>query len=225
MDCDDEGFTALLNAAVWQTNTKIFELLIDAGANINAKTKDGNNLFHNAALNKEEIIAKYISVGFNTSDVNNAGDTCLEKVLLEGQSSEVLKVFLNKMKLEHIFLACLNNNPEILNLLIKYYKSTSKELLKALVLLISSNNTQEHIKLSKLKVFINYSTPINSFYNGKTPLMYAAEYCNSTSVIKVLLENDAIITLRSTEGKTAFDYAKENDNLIHDEVYWSLNKN
>ena len=27
-----------------------------------------------------------------------------------------------------------NNNPEILNLLIKYYKSTSKELLKALVL-------------------------------------------------------------------------------------------
>ena len=41
----------------------------------------------------------------------------------------------------------------------------------------------------------------------------------------ILLENDAIITLRSTEGKTAFDYAKENANLAHDEIYWALNNN
>ena len=40
----------------------------------------------------------------------------------------------------------------------------------------------------------------------------------------MLLDNQASPTLRSTEGKTAFDYAMKNNNLAHDETYWALNK-
>lgn len=65
---------------------------------------------------------------------------------------------------------------------------------------------------------------INSFYNGKTPLMYACQYCKSTEVINILLEYDANTTIRSSEGKTAFDYAMENTSLIHDENFWKLNR-
>ena len=88
-DHDNDGFTALLNAAFWQTNTEVLDILIDAGANVRAKTNSGDNLFHNAAGNENKEIAKYVSVAFNTSDMNNADVTCLEKVLLEGKSPEV----------------------------------------------------------------------------------------------------------------------------------------
>ena len=46
----------------------------------------------------------------------------------------------------------------------------------------------------------------------------------STKIIQILLDNQANPTLRSTEGKTAFDYAMKNNNLAHDETYWALNK-
>ena len=199
---DENNVSLLMKAAKAGNDWEVKQLLL-SGADVNLKDNQNWTALMYAVRFQENtnVVKLLIDAGAQVDVENSFGNSAF------------------------IIAAYYNNNPEILNLLIKYYKSTSKELLKALVLLISSNNTQEHIKLSKLKVFINYSTPINSFYNGKTPLMYAAEYCNSTSVIKVLLENDAIITLRSTEGKTAFDYAKENDNLIHDEVYWSLNKN
>ena len=68
------------------------------------------------------------------------------------------------------------------------------------------------------------AVPLNVLYEGKTPLMYAAQYGNSTKVIQMLLDNQAAVTLKSTEGKTAFDYANNNKNLTHDESFWALNK-
>ena len=66
--------------------------------------------------------------------------------------------------------------------------------------------------------------PLNVLYEGKTPLIYAAQYGNSTKVIQKLIDNQASVTLRSTDGKTAFDYAMNNNNLTHDETYWALNQ-
>ena len=54
--------------------------------------------------------------------------------------------------------------------------------------------------------------------------MYAAQYSDSTKILNCLLEAGAITSIRSTEGKTAFDYAIKNQNLTHDETFWELNK-
>ena len=54
--------------------------------------------------------------------------------------------------------------------------------------------------------------------------MYACQYGNSTKIIKLLLENNAVTSVRSTEGKTAYEYASENKKLKHDSTYWELNK-
>ena len=116
-----------------------------------------------------------------------------------------------------------NNNPKILTRLLNSYSPSDKEVLRALVLLLSEQNMAEDSMLSKLDILLETALPLNILYEGKTPLMYAAAYGNSTKVIKKLLEYDASVTIRSTEGKTAFDYASKNNNLIHDEVYWSLN--
>ena len=53
--------------------------------------------------------------------------------------------------------------------------------------------------------------------------MYAAEFSSSTKILKLLLDNGAVPAIRSAEGKTAFEYAKLNTQLEHDETYWSLN--
>ena len=116
-----------------------------------------------------------------------------------------------------------NNNPQILSRLMDFYSSSDKELLKSLVFLLSSTETTDYILKEKMKLFIDKEIPLNTFYNGKTPLMYAAQYSTSTEVIKILLDNDAVKTIRSVEGKTVFDYAKENSKLAHDDIYWSLN--
>lgn len=149
-DRDNEGFTALLNAACYQSNTDVLDILINAGANLYAKTNSGDNPFHIAALSKNKEVARYVSTAFNTSDVNQAGISCLEKVLLEGKSPEVLKVFLKKMKEEQIFCACMNSNPEILETLIQQgYDVNTKDCTEksALMFAANTNDNPEMIKM------------------------------------------------------------------------------
>ena len=90
--------------------------------------------------------------------------------------------------------------------------------------MLSDNYSSDYSKAAKVDTFIEKSISLNSFYNGKTPLMYAAQHCSSTVVIKKLLEYGAGTSIRSADGKTAFDYAKENPSLPHDDIYWMLNK-
>ena len=53
--------------------------------------------------------------------------------------------------------------------------------------------------------------------------MYSAQNYSDTSVIKLLLESGADPYIISSEKKNAFAYAKENNRIVHDSVYWSLN--
>ena len=149
-DTDDDGFTALLNAAAWQDNLDVITGLLDAGANSKAKSKRGDNLLHHAAFNMSERVADFISVGFFTSSVNNEGETCLEKALKYGSSSEVLKVFLKKMKEEHMFMACGNPKYEILETLIDSgYDPNTTDYTRMSVLMFASkiNENPEVIKM------------------------------------------------------------------------------
>ena len=74
-----------------------------------------------------------------------------------------------------------------------------------------------------MEIFIDRGVPLNRFHEGKTPLMYAAEFSTSTEIIKILLDNGAIPSIRNPIGKTAFDFAETNTLISHDETYWSLN--
>ena len=89
--------------------------------------------------------------------------------------------------------------------------------------MLSEQSISEDSLISRVKTFVDMDVPLNSLFEGKTPLMYAAQYGNSNKVLKVLLDNGASATIRSTEGKTAFDYAESNQKIIHDDAYWALN--
>ena len=198
---DNSGKTLLMKAAQAGNVEKIRQLLY-SNANVNLKDNDGWTALMYAVRYSESY-------------------ECVEELLQAGADSTIR----NNYGLSAIILsACYNKNSKILKKLFEKYKSSDKEVLRAMIFLLTEHNISEEQQLSMLQIFMDESVPLNVLYEGKTPLMYAASFGNSTKLIKMLLDNQASPTLRSTEGKTAFDYAMKNNNLAHDETYWALNK-
>lgn len=198
---DEKGVTLLMKAAKNGNNWEI-DNLIEKGADINKKDNQGWTALMYACRYQEssKIVEKLINSGAKIKEKND--------------------FLLSALNLASVY----NGNPEILGLLLLRYLPSDTDVLNSLIMLLSDNSTNEFSKIAKIKIFISKKVPLNTFYNGKTPLMYAAEFGNSTKVIKLLIESGAVTTIRSTEGKTAFDYAQKNSNLEEDESYWLLNK-
>ncbi|MCR4734881.1 MAG: ankyrin repeat domain-containing protein [Treponema sp.] len=198
---DQFGRTYLMKAAKAGNNWQLKNLL-NSGADVNLTDNDGWTALMYAARYQEntEIINNLLSAGADVKITNNFDISALS-------------------------LACsYNNNPDIINKLLSYYSISEKEVMAAFILLLTNNITDEYVQIAKINIFLSKSIPLNTYSNGKTPLMYAAQFSNSTKIIQLLLDNDANISIRSTEGKTAFEYASKNKNLPHDETYWKLNK-
>ncbi len=197
---DKDGRTALMKA-VKKGNDWEIKSLLKSGADVNIQDNDGWSALMYAVRyqNNIEITNLLIKNGADTQLENNFGNNPLS------------------------IASCYTDNPEVLRKIISSYPVGSKEIFKAFILAITSNSSSTITKLAKLNVFIDSGIPLNRFYEGKTPLMYAAEYADSTEIIKLLLKNGAITTIRNSEGKTAFNFAEYNSQLEHNEVYWSLN--
>lgn len=199
-ETDASGRTLLMRAAKSGNEWELKQLLA-AGADVNLTDNDGWTALMYAVRYSDAL-------------------DCVDALLEAG--ADVTKK--NKYNASALVLAsCYNGNPKILTKLLNEYKSSDKEVLRSLIFLLSEQNISERQQLSKVELFMEKAVPLNVIYEGKTPLIYAAQYGNYTTVIQLLLDNQASVTLRSTEGKTAFDYAVKNKNLAHDETYWALN--
>ncbi len=192
---DLNGRTPLMKAAK-EGNVSLMEDLLYSGANINAQDNDGwTALMFAARFSKnEKATALLIKKGADVKKRNNYGLTAL--ILASGFAE----------------------NSSIVNFLLTNRSVAENEVRSAFIYAITND-----APISTVDLFVKKGLKINIAYDGKTPLMYAAKTNRSTKIIEYLLNTGAKTSYKSSEGKTAFQYAKENARLPHDGVYWRLN--
>lgn len=197
---DTMGVTLLMKAARAGNDWEVKKLL-EAGALVNAQDYEGWTAIMYAARyqNSEAVVNTLIQNGADLTLSNRYGTSVL------------------------LIAAVYSANPLIMKAILDNIVTGSNDVFKAFIMALTSNEQSATSQVAKLQVFIDRNISINRFYEGKTPLMYGALYASDTSVLKLLLDNGAIKTLRDTTGKTAYDWAKMNTQLAHDDIYWSLN--
>ena len=175
--------------------------LIKSGADVNMADLEGWTAFMYAIRyqNSLEVVNILLDNGADPAIPNKYGTTSLQ------------------------LAATYTSNPEILRVVLEKYPAGSNEIFKSFILAITANTGSTATQAAKINVFIEKNVPLNRFYEGKTPLMLAAEYSSSTQILKILIDNGALPSIRDASGKTAFYYASMNTSLEHDDIYWSLN--
>lgn len=192
---DAEGRTLLMKAAR-DANIGMIENLLYSEANVNAADHDGWTALMFAARFSDSplTVELLLNAGAKAQAENNYGITAL--LLATGFS----------------------RNTKIVSQLLEKRSVAEKEVLAAFIYGITNE-----VSPAILQLFIDKGIAINAPYEGKTPLMYAAETNTSTATIQWLLAHGARVHYKTTAGQTAFDFARANRRLPKDAVYWSLN--
>ena len=192
---DRDGRTLLMKAAR-DGNMELIEDLLYSQADVQLKDNDGWTALMFAARFQDDtaVTARLLKAGAKQGARNNYGLTALA------------------------LAAGFSDNPDVVALLLSDRSIAEKEIRETFIYAITAGTTTDILAL-----FLEKGISINAPYNGKTPLMYAAETNTNTQLISWLLKHGAKATYKTTSGMTAFDFAQRNSQLPHNEVYWSLN--
>jgi len=199
-EADDFGVTLLMKAAKAGNDWDV-QNLIASGADINLRDKDGWSALMYAVRYQNNL-------------------SLVKKLIDNGAHVRVRNVY-NATPL--LLAADYSQNPEIIKLLLNNRSVAENEVYNAFILCLTSGSGSDHIKMAKVQIFLDMDIALNRIWKGKTPLMYACQYSNTTAIIGQLLAKGAKTNITDKSGFTAFDYAKENTKLVHDDIYWSLN--
>lgn len=191
---DIYGRTKLMNAAR-NGDLKLVENLIYSDADVNAKDNDGWTALMFAARfsNNPKVVRTLLRNGAEQDAKNNYGVSSLK------------------------LAAGFSRAPAIVAELLTNHSAAETDVRSSFIYAVSSGAPVEI-----LEHFYQAGLPVNASYDGKTPLMYAAESNKTTKIIAWLLDKGAKTTYRTSSGLTAFDFAKMNKNLPHDKNYWVL---
>lgn len=191
---DEKGRTKLMKVCM-EGKIEPAEELIKSNADVNARDADGWTalMFASRFSDNEELVKLLLKNGADPKAKNNYGVSSLK------------------------LTATFSKNPKILRKLLSCYETADSEVRSSFISAITSENS-----VSIIEEFLKTGIPVNAFYEGKTPLMYAAEYCRDTKLIGCLLDNGAKINYRTDSNLTAFDFARKNKKLKRDSIYWSL---
>lgn len=192
---DNIGRTRLMNA-IMNNDERTCYILLESGANPNSRDKDGwTPLMYACRYSKSaNIVTLLFEYGASINTKSNYNVSVLQIAAAHCQNKNVLSIILTEAVKEKL------------------------NIHDAFISALKEERPEDIIR-----EFFKFNVKINALYKGKTPLMYAAQYYESTDVIKLLLDKGADPYIISSEKKNAFSYAKENAKIVHDAVYWSLN--
>lgn len=155
-----------------------------AEAKLKEKDEQGNTALHIVSLKGDDELARlFIKHGANPGSKNKAGETPLMLAIQEG-NLEASKALIESDK--------------------ELTKMKDQEENTVLTIAVISGRTE----IVKLLTHMDAIPMDEKNKHGKTALMYASEYGEKEQV-QLLLDAKADKSLKSNEGKTAHDYAKE----------------
>ena len=193
---DENGATALMLAAKEGNDWAVRQLLA-AGADANARDNDG-----------------WTALMYAVRYQNASG---IISLLHDGGASIRVRNAHNSTPL--LLAAAHSRNPDILTFLLRDRSGAEEEVFNAFMLAIGDEASTPAAKMEKLNVFLKKGVPVNGYFRGMTPLMYACKYNSSSLAAMFLMEKGADTSAIGEEGKTALDYALENPAFPHDETF------
>lgn len=202
-EANERGQTKLMQA-VMAGDIKLVSNLLFSGASVNERDNEGWTALMYAARyqNDSRITQSLLAAG---ADVTIKNDYALTALSLAATYSK---------------------NENIISLLLAPHRVADQNVVQSLVYSLTTPSGKSiPLQIRVAELFLNKGVDVNTFWNGKTLLMYAASSAHTTDMIAMLLARGARKDIYSSEGKSAFYYAQNNGNLPRDEVYWSLNSN
>jgi len=185
---DIGGRTALILSVLWSDSCiKILKMLIESGADINAKDNEGKTaLMHVAERGYVKKAKLLIESGANLDEKDNDN------------------------KKTALFYAVEKNKVEVVKLLIESGANLEEQKLYGeTALMVAAYNNYLDIVYLLIKGGADLEKKDNG---GSTALMYAAINRDSNlKVVELLVKNGAKIDETDNSGKTAIDYAKTNE--------------
>jgi len=208
---------------------------IDKGENVNAETQGGNSPLMFAAQHNQnaEVIAILLKAGaLVNKNAKVGGMTPLMNAATSNANPEVITVLLkagaNVNAVDDYMITSLmhaaktNPNAEVITILLKsgakldMRNNTNQTPLMAAA---GANNPEVVTALLKGRAKLN-----DTDSRGMTALMWAAAYNQNPEVAMTLLKAGANGKLKSSDDKTAFDYAEGNEKLKGTDAYEALRK-
>ena len=201
---------------------------LKAGAKVNARDKTGQTPLHVVARHGKNpaVVAVLVGAGARAGARDETGATPLHAAALKSGSPAMVKALLEagadaaardeKGKTPRDYAKA---NPAL--------KGTELHRQAAKVSCEDWNREAffQHAEAADVARCLKAGARVSSRDGrGATPLHLAAFKSGTPAVVKVLLEKGADPAAKDTQGRTPWNYAKENPALKGTDVYWQLNE-
>jgi ankyrin repeat protein len=198
-----KGDTLLILAGISAEYPKVFELLISAGADVNAVNKIGMTPVFAAIYNqleKPDLIKLLVDAGADININDNNGLTPLILALSRNKSPAIINLLLNE---------------EVVN--------QSEQNGWTPLMVASGNQNPEMTKIIPMLLNAGAEIDIRNS-NGLTALRIATEHQPNIDILSLLVSAGADASITDNTGRSALDYMSENEVMKETELYYQLKK-
>lgn len=211
-DTDNNGLTPIMNAALNNSSSDVITCLKNLGAEFYAKNPHGGTLLHLAAENPSVDVVTYLSVFFSVYDVDGSGFTPIELAACRNPNPEVLHEMLRIQRAENFFAAALNENPAIIDYMLRHGCDPNMENRKfnRPIFCVAQNNTNPDVMLALINAGAILS--VKDLW-GRNVAHYAAANKDTAmyDFLKEKYSNEIDFALVDEDGRTPEDYRANPD--------------